>query len=234
MKKIIYDLGAHRGEDTEYYLKLKYKVVSVEADPTLFSYLKKKFFLEKDLILLNNIISNENNKSLFYRHKKKPDWNTATKKIAKMIGFKYFKKPILINSISLKTLAQKYGQPYYIKVDIEGNELKVVNQIKSLKEKPKYFCFEDHRYHSHKVIEKLRFLGFGNFKLYEQSKIINSFDRKNNWKFGIYSSGKLFGSGKWLSYSVFIKKYYSEVRSKSGIKKKKNGTWYNIIAKYDN
>jgi 16S rRNA A1518/A1519 N6-dimethyltransferase RsmA/KsgA/DIM1 with predicted DNA glycosylase/AP lyase activity len=43
MQRLIYDVGAHKGEDTDFYLKKGFSVVAIEADPTLFSLLSERF-----------------------------------------------------------------------------------------------------------------------------------------------------------------------------------------------
>ena len=43
---LIYDVGHHKGEDTAYYLKKGFHVVTFEADPDLISLSKKKFSKE--------------------------------------------------------------------------------------------------------------------------------------------------------------------------------------------
>ena len=45
-RKLIYDIGMHRGEDTEFYLSRGHRVVGVEANPTLVAGLRAKFASE--------------------------------------------------------------------------------------------------------------------------------------------------------------------------------------------
>ena len=40
---LIYDVGAHKGEDSDFYLRLGFRVVAVEANPTLVDKLKQRF-----------------------------------------------------------------------------------------------------------------------------------------------------------------------------------------------
>src|SRR5215213_370132 len=40
---LIYDVGMHKGEDTDYYLKLGFRVVGFEADPELIATCKSRF-----------------------------------------------------------------------------------------------------------------------------------------------------------------------------------------------
>ena len=75
MKKTIYDLGACRGENLNYYLSNSDKVIAVEANPENYKYIYDKFLNEiKDekLILLNCVVGIDPNISnaSFYVHKK--------------------------------------------------------------------------------------------------------------------------------------------------------------------
>src|SRR5438445_710549 len=40
---LVVDLGAHRGHDTDFYLEKGFRVVAVEADPTLVGELRRRF-----------------------------------------------------------------------------------------------------------------------------------------------------------------------------------------------
>jgi len=43
MKKTIFDVGLHKGEDTEYYLTRGFRVVAIEANPDLVLFCTEKF-----------------------------------------------------------------------------------------------------------------------------------------------------------------------------------------------
>ena len=40
---LIYDVGMHKGEDTDFYLRKGFRVVAFEADPDLTGYCRKRF-----------------------------------------------------------------------------------------------------------------------------------------------------------------------------------------------
>ena len=73
MKKIIYDLGASRGENLPYYLLKSELVIAVEANTDNCKFINKKFqkqISEKKLIVENCIVSTANNDyENFYLHK---------------------------------------------------------------------------------------------------------------------------------------------------------------------
>ena len=74
MKKIIYDLGACKGENLNYYLSNSDLVIAVEANPENCKRIQEKFskqIQEEKLILINSIVGvNPNiNTDCFYVHK---------------------------------------------------------------------------------------------------------------------------------------------------------------------
>jgi predicted RNA methylase len=59
---LVYDIGAHRGEDSDYYLKLGFRVICVECDPAHVLFLRERFereIGEGDLTLIDRAISPE-------------------------------------------------------------------------------------------------------------------------------------------------------------------------------
>ena len=43
MRRLVYDVGMHRGEDTEFYLRRGFDVIGIEANPQLVEMLREKF-----------------------------------------------------------------------------------------------------------------------------------------------------------------------------------------------
>jgi hypothetical protein len=63
---LIYDIGAHRGEDSDYYLKRGFHVICVECDPVHVSFLKTRFEREIGdgrLTLIDRALASEEGKS---------------------------------------------------------------------------------------------------------------------------------------------------------------------------
>ena len=46
-RSLVYDVGMNNGDDTAYYLHLGYRVVAIDADPTLIERAKLRFEQEK-------------------------------------------------------------------------------------------------------------------------------------------------------------------------------------------
>jgi FkbM family methyltransferase len=127
MKKIIYDLGAGDGSNIPYYLIKADIVVAVEANPKLCQIIKKKFDKEiskKNLIVENVIITNEINNlnDIFYIHKYH-DLLGQYPKPDKRINNFYI---INIRSQDIISLIRTHGEPYYIKIDLENYDNRIL------------------------------------------------------------------------------------------------------------
>ena len=66
---LIYDVGGHLGEDTDFYLKKGFKVVAIEANPVLAEKLRKRFqsnLSDGSLTLIDSAIAEDTGEVDFY------------------------------------------------------------------------------------------------------------------------------------------------------------------------
>ncbi len=144
MKKIIYDIGKHNGEDTMLYLRSGYNVIAVEANPLLVEIASKKFkneIKEGRLKILNlgiNTISNNN--ILFYKNVFKSEWSSFDYEAASKI--KSTIENIFVNTITMEDLLNKYGIPFYLKIDIESYDTMCLESLFNFKILPEYISCE--------------------------------------------------------------------------------------------
>lgn len=221
-KNLIFDIGFHKGEDTKYYLEKGYKVVAVEANPMLTDYGKLKFknYIENgQLILLNIGIANENKILDFWVNDYCSEWSSFDKEIGCRSNTKCHK--IEVECIRTEDLINKYGLPYYLKIDIEGYDIHAVESL-NRNSLPKYISCEAVYVD---WLFKLKELGYSKFKVINQADrfkelkiskeksklhhykryLINGIMHRTSdfidWKFPIKSSGP-FGEdtdGAWKS-----------------------------------
>lgn len=123
-KGLIYDIGFHRGEDTKYYLSQGYRVVAVDANPTLILHGRKVFHGEINsgqLILINLWIGEENSESLkFYINHSKTEWSSFNLDAGtRWKKFHCVEVPV----VSISSLFQSFWIPCYLKADIEWNDI---------------------------------------------------------------------------------------------------------------
>lgn len=146
MRKIIYDLGSNNGDDIPYYLKKCDLVVAVEANPDLCSLIKRRFqseVLEGRLVVENRVISHAERDSEvpFYIHKKRHVRSQLPR--PSLLEINNFQE-IHLPSITVPQLVEKWGDPYYIKIDLEHYDAPVLRSIFSAKIYPPYLSAESH------------------------------------------------------------------------------------------
>ena len=145
--EIIYDVGAHKGEDTEFYLKKGFAVVAIEAIPELCASLEQKFskfLLEGQLKILNVAVSTMAGPVDFYIDEKMSVWGTSNPDWVarnRFLGGGKTRK-ISIATRPLVDIIKEYGVPRYCKIDIEGNDLDALKSLIGSPETPPFISIE--------------------------------------------------------------------------------------------
>jgi len=143
---LIFDVGSHKGEDSDFYLKLGYRVVAIEAHPTLVQDLKKRFSDEINsgrYRLVDKAIGESEETITFYINKQVSVWGTANPKWAKRNeGLGTESEEIEVQSVRFSDVVTKYGCPYYLKIDVEGADMLCVDALQDLECRPKYISIE--------------------------------------------------------------------------------------------
>lgn len=226
---LIYDVGMHKGEDTEFYLSKGFRVIGFEAHPQLVSFCKKKFakFIDSRQLIIEEgaIIDSHkayyNKKIKFYCNEDISVWGTACDSWAK----RNIKRgtsicTIFVSPICFTESLKKHGIPYYMKIDIEGNDIVCIRELLNFNERPDYISLESSKTSYANIrleIDLLYLLGYTAFQAIEQSEIPDSqippfpasegYYTKHRFKLG--SSG-LFGKelgNKWKSKKDILKLY---------------------------
>jgi FkbM family methyltransferase len=227
-KKVILDLGAHKGEDSDFYIKKGFRVIAVDANKKLCEIISLRF---KDAInnnqfnILNYAVTERDNELItFYEDTTNSVWGTIFDSWAsrnKKLGSSSV--TTTINTIRLDTLIAKELQVdetiEYIKIDIEGADLIALRSLSDLKEKPRFISIESEKISWDKLIEEFtvfKQLGYTKFQLVDQSTIAEQqcpFPAQEgyhiDYKFEYGSSG-LFGDelpGKWVTEEEALKAY---------------------------
>jgi FkbM family methyltransferase len=205
-KKIIYDLGSNNGDDIPYYLMRSDLVIAVEANPELCNLIKNRFaeYISNGRLIVENVVIGINDLSLvpFYVHPTEDIISSA-------IQHDYLKESleILVPSKNIISLIQEHGDPYYIKIDIEGSDQLVLETIFSNNIFPPYISAESHilgifntfmkyeKYKKFKVVE-----GHWVSKVYKDRLYILQNNSIVNYSFPYHSAGP-FGNdidGPWI------------------------------------
>jgi FkbM family methyltransferase len=175
MKQLVYDIGFFDGADSQQYLSGGFKVIAVEADVNLFQSGLQKFAKEistGDLVLLNVGISNKDEGHLkFFINLTNPQWSSFDEPHGTQ-GGRY--KEEYVNTRTLGSLMQEYGDAYYCKIDLEGfDQIAVKSIIESRVAVPRYLSVETS---DESMVDLLAEAGYSKFKLINQNDGHTQFD----------------------------------------------------------
>lgn len=206
-RELIFDLGMHTGQDTNFYLKKGFRVVAVEANPVLAEKARVRFrrWIERgSLTILECAIAEDAGNAEFFINESDDAWSSLMPDVGSR-GDRYHK--VTIETRPLTALIAEYGMPYYLKIDIEGKDLAALKALRSFSGRPRHVSVEN----GFTVLQNLLSeLGYSRFKWINQALVPLQrlpFPPKEGGfclhRFEIGSSGA-FGEeapGKWISLS---------------------------------
>jgi len=180
MTELIYDIGMHDGDDTEFYLRKGFRVVAVEADPETCRTTAERFtnFLATgQLTIVNRAIAPARGPLIFYRSRTS-GWGTIVSEIdidnaARGVA----SDEIIVEGITLADLVSEHGDAFYMKIDIEGMDRRALESLATTSVRPKYLSMETSfsRNPSFEAargdFELLGHLGYDRFKIIDQAQI---------------------------------------------------------------
>jgi FkbM family methyltransferase len=222
---LIFDIGLHKGEDTDFYLRKGFKVVAFEADPELVAHCKARFresIAGGRLRIVEGAIAPEaaGDRIVFYKNLQKSVWGTIDASWAdrnKKLGTRSVK--VDVERIDIVDAFRTYGTPFYLKVDIEGADHVVLDGLRRLEDRPRYVSIEAEEINFTQIVPELnalRDLGYQGFKPVQQARISGTRISTTtlhgdplDYVFGDSASGP-FGDdlpGPWLSYDQCIREY---------------------------
>jgi FkbM family methyltransferase len=181
---LIYDIGMHKGEDTDFYLRKGFRVVAFEANPDLVRCCRARFksFIEgRQLIIVEGAILDP--KALapgqktvqFFVSKSNSVWGTVCLDWAnrnERMGDS--STTVEVEVTDLTAVLKTHGIPHYMKIDIEGCDMACVNALTRFRERPDYISVETEKTSFQNIqrqIDALVELGYDGFRAVEQSKI---------------------------------------------------------------
>lgn len=139
---VIFDIGANDGRKTDVFLRLGARVVAVEPDETNQTIIRNKFIrnriFPKSVTIEGKAVSDQvGTMPMFIEspgsalNTLNPKWaNTLRNDEARFSQHFNFAKEKMVETTTLQTLMSKHGIPFYIKIDVEGHELNVLQGLK--------------------------------------------------------------------------------------------------------
>jgi FkbM family methyltransferase len=221
---LVFDVGLHMGEDTEFYLKKGFNVVAFEANPTLVQHCKHRFSAQitsGQLHIIEGAIAPDEcgDYITFFESSNSiwgtidPEWDQRNLKLGAS------SKRIDVQRVDISSVFSRFGVPFYLKIDVEGVDGYVVDKLRDLSALPKYISIESEKVDFQKLqseLGTLKGLGYNKFKIVQQERIPGQRIVSNDIRgkqfehtFSVHSSG-VFGEelpGSWLNYEQALERY---------------------------
>jgi FkbM family methyltransferase len=220
---LIFDIGCHTGEESDFYLKKGFDVVAVEANPSLCLELKRKFSAHIEsgrFVLIEKAIAEHNGEVEFFVNHAHSVWSTTRAEWAARNARQGADSTrILVPATTFASLIKEFGVPYYLKIDIEGADRLCLEGLLQLNERPRFLSFESETKSWLSLcgeMSLLRRLGFSGFQIVDQSKVHEQAPPYPPLEGGYadyafeYGSTGLFGRelpGQWLNYHMTMLKF---------------------------
>ncbi|MEJ7623919.1 MAG: FkbM family methyltransferase [Pyrinomonadaceae bacterium] len=178
---LVYDIGLHHGQDTDFFLKKGFRVVAFEADPTNAEFCRERFadaISAGRLTVVEGAITEDFSgngsagKVKFYKNADHSLWGSTSDDWAvrnEVLGTR--NDIISVTAINFAQCLQKYGVPNYLKADIVGSETICLRALLKFENKPDYLSIRSEKL----VFKKLEYefdlleqLGYRRFKVVDQ------------------------------------------------------------------
>jgi FkbM family methyltransferase len=164
-RELIYDLGMNNGADTDFYLHKGFRVVAVEANVDLCRTASLKFrskIKSGEFKILNLGIADVVGRRDFRINLDKDDWSSFERSYSDRTPNV---RVVQVDCLRLDDLFDKFGIPYYLKVDIEGHDDCAVRALERQRELPVYVSTEAT---VPRFGERMASLGYDSFKYVSQ------------------------------------------------------------------
>jgi FkbM family methyltransferase len=213
--RIIYDFGSNNGDDIPYYLQKADRVVAVEANPGLVARIVSRFPQEiaaRRLIVEHCVVTVDGGGGAvpFYVHKDNHVLSQFPRP-EKSILDRY--EEITIISRNAISIIEQYGEPFYVKVDLEHYDQFILMEFLRKNIRPRFVSAESH---SIDIFALLVSLGYTSFNLVEGATVrakyanhpIATLDGTKSYSFPDHSAGP-FGEdikGPWMPPDIFFRR----------------------------
>ena len=121
---LAFDIGANHGQTTEKLLRSGSRVIAVEPGVESVEVLKMKFMHNPSVTVVNRGVSDKDEFLPFYFNETQNRSSSFIEKWNQGGKSKYS-----VRTTTLDKLIEKYGMPQFIKIDVEGFELRVLKGL---------------------------------------------------------------------------------------------------------
>jgi FkbM family methyltransferase len=141
-QKLNADPSIKDADDTAYYLRRGFRVVAIEADTRLAKSAAERFGTQINsgqLRILNIGIAAEEGELPFWICETHSEWSSFDRKLASRHGCPHHE--VMVRCRRFGSILEEFGIPYYLKIDIEGNDSLCVQDLDP-RRLPKFISME--------------------------------------------------------------------------------------------
>lgn len=176
---LIFDVGLHEGQDTAFYLAKGFRVVAVEAMPSLCAAATERFAdaVGSGRLVVRNVAVAEQAGPVSFYVNAKSEWGTIRPMWAERNARNLGSAPtevLEVTGVTFGDLLAEHGVPYYLKVDIEGADLLCLEALAESPARPRYVSVESDKTSWRGLrheFDLLGRLGYRRFKVVPQHRV---------------------------------------------------------------
>ncbi len=178
---LLFDIGANRGDATLVALQKDYDVIAVEPAPRVFGQLLKNFIYNPRVTPLRYAVSNTDYDLIEFYECVEDGLSTLNKEWLTNEAMPYYGKEyrtVKATTITIDTLADKFGVPDLIKIDVEGAEWSALRGMQRKYSKLTMEWTFETLTEQKKQMDYMYKLGYRN---YSAQYIVNHLQEPENW-----------------------------------------------------
>jgi FkbM family methyltransferase len=141
---LIFDIGMHRGLDTEFYLRKGFRVVALEARPDFCAEVTDRFAAEVEagrLVVVQAALWPRLGETItFWINQARDDWGSTHRDWSARAGDPVTE--ISVPTVTLAELFDRHGVPRYLKCDIEYMDEECARQLLADSRRPDFVSME--------------------------------------------------------------------------------------------
>src|SRR5690349_3191094 len=130
---LVFDVGANIGQRSEIFAQLAQKVVAIEPQPNCVRHLKSRFRFNRRVVIQEVALGDKPGEAIMWQSDS-PGISSMSRRFIDTMGRGVFRderwdKEITVAIKTLDDLINIFGVPAFMKIDVEGYELKVLQGL---------------------------------------------------------------------------------------------------------